>query len=219
MKKTLLVGALVLPLVAVGTYVAFGRAARLEQGVRSRTSAPPPRAEQGFRSGIFEPPREAPAFSLDGSNGKKLSVSDHLGKVVILEFGYTHCQYVCPVTLARLTDAYKQLGDAAREVQLIYVTVDPKRDSPERMREYLAAFNPTFLGATGNPDELEAVLKAYGVVAQQVASKNPKLAYEVDHSSFLYLVDRQGKIRGLVPYGTSAKDIAHDLESLLKTQT
>jgi len=88
-----------------------------------------------------------------------------------------------------------------------------------RIREYLAAFNPTFLGATGNPDELEAVLKAYGVVAQQVASKNPKLAYEVDHSSFLYLVDRQGKIRGLVPYGTSAKDIAHDLESLLKTQT
>jgi protein SCO1/2 len=218
MKKTLVVGALVLPLVAVGTYFAFARAPRTKQGVRSNTSAAP-RTEQGFRSGIFEPPREAPAFSLDGSNGKKLSVSDHLGKVVILEFGYTHCQYVCPVTLARLADAYKQLGDAAREVQLIYVTVDPKRDSPERMREYLAAFNPTFLGATGNPDELEAVLKAYGVVAQEVVSRNPARGYEVDHSSFLYLVDRQGKIRGLVPYGTSAKDIAHDLESLLKTQT
>jgi protein SCO1/2 len=218
MKKTLVVGALVLPLVALGTYFAFARAPRTKPAVPSTTSKAP-RKEQAFRSGIFEPPREAPAFSLDGSNGKKLSVSDHRGKVVILEFGYTHCLYVCPVTLARLADAYKQLGDGAREVQLIYVTVDPKRDNPERMREYLAVFNPTFLGATGTADELEAVLKAYGVVAQQVVSKNPALGYEVDHSSFLYLVDRQGKIRGLVPYGTSAKDIAHDLESLLKTQT
>ena len=218
MKKSLIVGALVLPLVALGTYFAFAPAPRTKQAVRSTTSAAP-RTELAFRSGIFDPPREAPAFNLDGSNGKKLSVSDHLGKVVILEFGYTHCQYVCPVTLARLADAYRQLGDAAREVQLIYVTVDPNRDSPERMREYLAGFNPTFLGATGTSDELAAVLKAYGVVAQQVVSKNPKREYQVDHSSFLYLVDRQGKIRGLVPYGTSAKDIAHDLGTLLKTQT
>ena len=87
MNKTLLAGALVLPLVALGTHFAFRR---------------PPRAEQGLRSGTFEPPREAPAFSLDGSNGKKLSLRDHLGKVVILEFGYTFCQEVCPVTLARL---------------------------------------------------------------------------------------------------------------------
>ena len=218
MKKTLLVGALVVALGALGTYLAFARAPRTKPGVRAAASAPPPRTEPGFRSGIFDPPRDAPAVNLDGSDGKKLRVSDHLGKVVILEFGYTHCQYVCPVTLGRLRDAYNQLGDAARDVQLIYVTVDPKRDSPERLREYLAAYNPTFLGATGSPDDLAAALKAYGVVAQQVASKDPKLEYAMDHSSFLYLVDRQGKIRGLVPYGTSAKDIAHDLETLLKTQ-
>ena len=153
MKKTLLAGALVLPLVALGTYFAFGR---------------PPQAEQGLRSGTFEPPREAPAFSLDGSNGKKLSLRDHLGRVVILEFGYTFCDYVCPVTLARLAAVYKKLGSAARDVQLIYVTVDPERDSPERLREHLAAFNRSFLGATGPPDELKAVQKAYGVVAKQV---------------------------------------------------
>lgn len=201
MKKTLLAGALVLPLVALGAYFAFQR---------------PPQAEQGLRSGTFEPAREAPAFSLDGSNGKKLSPRDHLGKVVILYFGFTFCEKVCPVTLARLTEVYKKLGSAARDVQLIYVTVDPKRDSPERLREHLAAFNPSFLGATGTPDELAAVRETYGVVAEELASRNQALGYEVNHSSSLYLVDRQGKIRGLVPFGTPADDIVHDLELLLK---
>jgi len=204
MKKTLLVGALVLPLAVVGTYFAL----------RGTT-----RAEQGLRCGTFEPPREAPSFSLDGSDGKKLSSRDHLGKVVILEFGFTFCQNVCPATLARLTEVHKKLGSAARDVQLIFVTVDPGRDSPERLREHLAAFNPSFLGATGTPDELAVVRKAYGVVAKQVVSKNPALGYEVDHSSSIYLIDRQGKIRGLVPFGTPADDIVHDLELLLKEPT
>src|SRR5215831_14703233 len=169
MKKTLLVGALVLPLMVLGTYFAFRR---------------PLQAEQGLRSGTFKPPHEAPAFSLDGSNGKKLSLRDHLGKVVILQFGFTFCEKVCPVTLARLTEVHKKLGDSARDVQLIFVTVDPKRDSPERLREYLAAFNPSFLGATGPPDELAAVEKNYGVIAEQVVSRNEALGYEVNHSSF-----------------------------------
>ena len=201
MKKILLAGALVLPLAALGTYFAFGRS---------------PLAEQGLRCGTFEPPREAPAFSLDGSNGKKLSLRDYLGKVVIVEFGYTFCEEVCPVTLARLTEVSKRLGSAARDVQLIYVTVDPERDSPERLREHLGAFNPSFLGATGARAELGAVQKAYGVVARQVVSRNQALAYAVDHSSSLYLVDRQGKLRGLVPFGTPADDILHDLELLLR---
>jgi protein SCO1/2 len=203
MKNTLLTGALVLPLVALGTHLAFRR----------------PPVEQGLRSGSFEPPLETPGFNLDGSNGKKLSPRDYLGKVVILEFGYTFCEEVCPVTLARLTEVYKKLGSAARDVQLIYVTVDPKRDTPERLCEYLAAFNPSFLGATGNFEELEAVRKAYGVAARQVVSPNPALAYAVDHSSSLFLVDRQGKLRCLVPFGTPAGDILHDVEFLLKIGT
>ncbi len=201
MKKTLLVGLLVLPLVVLGSYFVFRR---------------PPRPEQEVLCGTFEPPREAPAFSLEGSNGKKLSLRDHLGKVVILEFGYTFCDEVCPVTLAHLTEVYKKLGSAARDVQLIYVTVDPGRDSPARLGEYLAAFNPSFLGATGTPDELQAVQKAYGVVAKQVVSRNQALGYAVNHSSSLYLVDRQGKLRGLVPFDTPVDDIVHDLELLLK---
>jgi len=200
MKKTLLAGALIIPLLASGTYFAF------------RAPAPPPLA---FRTGVFDPPRAAPVFTLDVSNGKKLNLRDHRGKVVIVEFGFTYCEHVCPITLARLTEVHKKLGAAAQDVQLIYVTVDPKRDNPERLREHLTAFNPSFLGATGTPAQLDAVYKDYGVVAKEVVSKNQALGYEVDHSSSLYLVDRQGKLRALVPFGTSADDIVHDLQLLL----
>ena len=200
MRKTRLAGGLLLPLAALGIYFGFWRT---------------PPVEQGLRCGTFDPPRDAPAFSLEGSNGKQVSLRDHLGKLVILEFGYTFCEEVCPVTLAHLTEVYKKLGSAARDVQLIYVTVDPERDSPERLREHLGAFNSSFLGVTGKRDELEAVQKAYGVVAKHVVSRNQALAYAVDHSSSLYLVDRQGKLRGLVPFGTPASDIVHDLEILL----
>jgi protein SCO1/2 len=204
MKKAVIAGSVALVLVALGTSVAFRRA---------------PKAEPGFRSGIFDPPRDAPAFSLDGSNGKKLSPRDYLGKVVILEFGFTYCQYVCPITLARLTEVHKKLGSAADEVQLIFVTVDPARDSPERLREHLTTFNPNFLGATGTNDELQAVYKSYGIVAEREVSKNKALGYEMNHSSFLYLIDRTGKIRGLVPFGTPADTILHDVDLLLKSQT
>ena len=204
MKKTLLAGALVLSLVALGAYLASRR---------------PVQADQGFRSGTFDPPREAPAFSLDGSNGKKLSLRDHLGKVVILQFGYTFCTPICPVTLARLNEVHKKLGSAAHDVQLIYLTVDPERDNPDRLRKHLAAFNPSFLGATGTLDELEAVQKAYGVVAEKVVSRNQGSGYAVNHSTSLYLIDRQGKMRGLVPFGTPIEDIIHDLELLLKVRS
>ena len=205
MKKPLLVSVIVLPLLALGI-VAFGTHLRFRE---------PPRIDQGLRSGTFDPPRAAPPFNLDGSNGGKLSLQDYLGKVVIVEFGYTFCEDVCPITLAKLTEVYKKLGPAARDVQLIYLTVDPSRDTPQRLREHLTAFNPTFLGATGTAGELQPVQKAYGVVARQAVSKNQALPYAVDHSSSLYLVDRQGKLRGLVPFGTPALDILHDVEFLL----
>jgi protein SCO1 len=201
MKKTLLACAVVLPLLALGTHFASSRT---------------PRAEEGLRAGSFEPARDAPRFDLDGSNGKKLSLRDELGKVVILEFGYTYCEEVCPITVGHLTEVYKKLGSQAHNVQMIYVTVDPKRDTPERLREHLAAFNPSFLGATGTPDELEAVQKAYGVSAKEVASPNKALGYAVSHSSSIYLIDRQGKLRALVPFGTRSDDIVHDIEFLLQ---
>src|SRR5439155_1329552 len=138
------------------------------------------------------------------------------GKVVILEFGFTYCEKVCPVTLAKLVEVFKKLGAESAGVQLVFVTVDPERDSPARLREYLSFFNPAFLGATGPPKELDSVRQSYGVIATKEAAENKKLGYQVHHSSSIYLIDREGKLRALAPFGKSADDVVHDLRLLLK---
>jgi protein SCO1/2 len=180
------------------------------------TSGAPARSEETFRSGLFDPPRVAPELDLEGSNGARVHLRDYAGKVVVLEFGFTFCTQVCPVTLAHLSQVFKQLGDDARDVQVVFVTVDPKRDSAERLAQYLASFHPSFVGATGTPKELQAVRDAYGIMAEEVIPKNAELGYEVNHSSFIYLVDRGGRLRALVPFGKPVDDIVNDIKFLLK---
>jgi protein SCO1/2 len=173
-------------------------------------------AQDGFRAGVFEPPRAAPQFELPGSTGAPVRLSDYRGKVVALAFGFTHCPRICPVTLANLSRAFEQLGPAAGGVQVVFVSVDPERDTPARMREFLDFFNPAFVGATGTPGQLEAVRREFGISAEKAVSQNKKLGYEVHHSSFVYLIDRQGRLRLLMPFGKTADDLAHDISLLLK---
>lgn len=170
----------------------------------------------GWTGGLFEPPRVAPDFELAGSQEAPLTMSQLRGKVVILLFGFTYCPRVCPVTLARLVKVYEQLGDASADVQVLFISVDPERDSPSRLREFLSFFNPAFLGATGTPEQLQAVRKDYGIMASRVISENKKLGYEIHHSSFLYLIDRAGRLRVLMPFGKPPEDIVHDLRLLLR---
>jgi protein SCO1/2 len=169
-----------------------------------------------FKSGVFDPPRVAPDFELQGSHGAPVTLSQFRGKVVILEFGFTHCPGVCPVTLANLARVFEKLGPAAAEVQVVFVTVDPERDSLQRLKEFLAFFNPAFVGVTGTAQQLEAVRQSYGVTATRAPSANKKLGYEVHHSSSLYLIDRAGKLRLQTPFGKPADDIVHDLRLLLR---
>lgn len=172
-------------------------------------------ADDKLKAGVFDPPRAAPDFSLDGSDGGELRLSRYRGKVVALGFGFSHCPEICPTTLAKLARAQKKLGAGAREFQVVYVTVDPERDSPERLRAFLAAFDPGFIGGTGTPEQLGKVRDAYGIFAARKMGKDPA-RYAVDHSSFVYLIDREGSLRALVPYGRSADDIAHDVAILLR---
>jgi protein SCO1 len=166
-----------------------------------------------LKAGVFTPPRQAPDFSLQGSDGKALKLSSYRGKVVVLFFGFTSCPEVCPTTLATLTQAHRKLGDAAKDVQVVYVTVDPERDVPERMKKYLGTFDATFVGGTGTSEQLAAVRKDYGVFAEKkIAGKD----YSVAHSSFTYLIDRRGSLRALMPYGHGPDDYVHDLQILLK---
>jgi protein SCO1 len=166
-----------------------------------------------FKSGVFDPPRQAPDFSLQGTDGHPLNLSRYHGKVVLLAFGYSSCTAVCPVTLHTLALAMRKLGPAATAVQVVYVTVDPERDTPARLQQFLANFDPTFEGGTGTETQLAQVRKDYGVSAKKIPYEK---TYVYDHSSFTYLLDRNGRIRALMPYGHSADDFVNDLNILLR---
>jgi len=166
-----------------------------------------------FKAGVFDPPRQAPDFTLQGTNGHALQLSRFRGKVVLLAFGYSSCPGVCPVTLATFASARRKLGAAAADVQVVYVTVDPERDDAGRLRQFLAGFDSTFIGGTGTDGQLAAVRKEYGVSASKIPMGD---SYLYSHSSFIYLIDRTGKIRALMPYGHSADDFVNDLKILLK---
>ena len=167
---------------------------------------------EGLKAGVFNPPREAPDFSIRGSDGMALSLRHYRGKVVVLGFGYTSCPNVCPVTLAVLAQAYRKLGPLGSQVQIIYLTVDPERDNAERLRKYLAAFDPTFLGGTGTAAQMAAVRTNYGVTAEKHGTGSD---YAVAHSSYVYLITRDGKLRALMPFGHKADDYVHDISMLL----
>jgi protein SCO1/2 len=166
-----------------------------------------------LKAGVFDPPRPAPDFSLQGSNGHELKISDYRGKVVLLAFGFTSCTAVCPITLNTFAVAHRKLGPAAADVQVVYITVDPERDVPARLAKYLASFDSTFVGGTGTQAQLSAVRKNYGISAEKKVIGDD---YTYVHSSFAYLIDRKGLIRALMPYGHSPDDYVSDLTVLLK---
>jgi protein SCO1/2 len=179
----------------------------------SLISVPAHAAAPAFKAGLFDPPRDAPAFSLQGSDGRPLSISQFKGRVVLLAFGYSSCTAVCPVSLATYAAARRQMGAAAADVQVVYITVDPERDVPARLNSFLKQFDPTFIGGTGQAQALAEVRKQYGISAEKIPAGKD---YGYSHSSFTYLIDRAGRIRALMPYGHAAADYVNDLSILLR---
>src|SRR5262249_10966895 len=147
------------------------------------------------------------------SAGHELAMSQYRGKVVLGAFGFTSCTEICPTTLNTFAVAYRKLGAAAKGVQGIYITVDPERDVPTRLAKYLNSFDASFGGGTGTEAQLAAVRRDYGISAEKKVMGND---YSYAHSSFAYLIDRKGRIRGLMPYGHSPDDYVNDLTLLLK---
>ena len=165
-----------------------------------------------LKAGVFDPPRQAPDFSLQGTNGQELKLSHYRGKVVLLAFGYSSCLSVCPITLNTFAQALRGMGAAAAGVQVVYVTVDPGRDNPAHLKAFLDNFSPAFVGGTGTEQQLQQVRKDYGVSATKIPDGK---SYMYDLSSFIYLIDRVGRIRALMPYGHPPDDFAHDARILL----
>jgi protein SCO1 len=155
-------------------------------------------------------------LKLTDHNGKPRTLADFRGKVVLVNFGYTQCPDVCPTTLADLASAMKKLGADAAQVQVLFVTVDPKRDKPELLREYLPAFDSSFLGLYGDAEATSKVTRDFKIYAQERPGKT-LATYTVDHAAQTFAFDRQGKLRLVMGYGMAPEAIASDVRILLNS--
>jgi protein SCO1/2 len=171
-----------------------------------------------LKSGTFDPPRMAPQIAQKAADGKDFALDKYRGKVVVLEFGYTSCADVCPVSLALLKQARERLGPLRDKLQVVFVTVDPQRDTAPRLKAYLEQFDPSFIGLTGSEEQMAAIRKAYGISATRKMVEGSKTDYTMGHSSYLYFIDPQGKLRALMPFGRPADDIVHDVTLLARGQ-
>jgi protein SCO1/2 len=199
-KKTLLVGFisfLVIGLVALGVYL----------------FAPP----VGLRGTTYaEPYPPAPEIELTRSDGSSFQLSEMRGNLVLLFFGYTSCPDVCPTTMAELKSALEQLGaEKAQHVKVVFVTVDPQRDTPQRVQEYVNHFNKEFIGLSGAETELQKAWNDYGIF-RKIVEGTSAAGYGIDHTARITLIDRNGNLRASYGFETPVNDIVHDLALLLK---
>ena len=173
-----------------------------------------------FRGTMYaEPYPPAPEIELNRDNGASFKLSELRGNVVLLFFGYTSCPDVCPTTMAELKQALDELDeDDAKQVQVLFVTVDPERDTPERVQEYVNHFNSDFIGLSGTESELAEVWQDYGVFRENVEG-NSAAGYLVNHTARVTLIDRDGNLRLSYAFETPVDSIVHDLKLLFKEKS
>lgn len=153
-------------------------------------------------------------FTLTDHTGKTRSLTDFAGKVVVIFFGFTQCPDVCPTTLVQYKAVLEQLGTQARDVQVLFVTVDPARDTQEVLAQYVPAFDPGFIGLRGDEETTKKTAREFKVFYAKVPGTTEG-TYSVDHTAASYVFDRQGKVRLMVKYNADVASIAADLRQLL----
>ena len=154
-------------------------------------------------------------FSLVGTDGKPVTDRDFRGRYMLIFFGFTHCPDICPAELQVLAQALDKLGDKGKNVVPVFITLDPERDTPQVMAEYVKSFGPNFVGLTGSPEAIAAAAKAYRVAYAKVENKDSASDYSVDHSALGYLMDPEGRYVTHFSYGTSAEEMAEKLRKIL----
>jgi protein SCO1 len=163
--------------------------------------------KESFRGAVIDPPWAAPEIHLTDHDGQSFTLSDEQGKVVLVYFGYVNCPDECPLTMAHLKLARQSLGDRAKDVQVIMVSTDPARDTPDALKNFMEHFDPSFRGLTGTPAELQQVWKEYGVDVEDGGET---------HSTYLYVIDPSGKVRETFLPDSEPSEIAKDVSLLLK---
>lgn len=168
-----------------------------------------------FSGTYLDPPMPAKDVTLAAPQGP-VQLSDYAGGFVVLNFGYTSCPDVCPATLSTLARAKELLGEAGEDVQVVFVSVDPERDGPERAAGYAAAFDSSFVGLSGTPEAIADAASAYGVFyAKADSAAASEAGYLVDHTATVFVLDRRGRARLLWSFGTDAEAMADDLRALV----
>jgi protein SCO1 len=176
--------------------------------------------QQGFIGMRMFPLKTAYDFKLNGSNGTEVRLDQFQGKVVLFLFGFTHCANICPTSLTNLAEVYQALTPEERKrVQIVFISVDPSRDTPQTLEQYVTSFDPAFLGLTGPKSAIDQTVVAYGASYEMVAgSSNQPNDYSVNHSAYTYLVNPSGKFELL--YGNDklidAQSMAADIRAVLR---
>ena len=164
---------------------------------------------------VFIPLLPVIDFALQTAYDEVFRLSEQKGKIVLLFFGYTSCPDVCPTTLAIFKQVNQRLGDDAQKVRFVMITADPDRDTPEKVTAYVAQFNSEFIGLSGNLSDLESIWKELGVFVEKQDSGSAA-GYLVSHTASVFVIDQNGNLLMMLPYGTSAIDMADDLTQHLK---
>lgn len=157
-------------------------------------------------------------FQLNDPAGKVRSLSEFRGKVVAVFFGFTHCPDVCPTTLADMREVMTKLGPEADKLQVLFISVDPKRDTPDVLGRYVPAFHPKFLGLTGSPEAVTKVTRDFKIFVREQPGKTPD-TYTVDHTAGTLVFDGQGRLRLFMNYGATPQDMTADFKRLMKETT
>jgi protein SCO1 len=168
-----------------------------------------------LRGAVFNPPRSLTDFSVMSTTGENFTLSEHRGEVTLLYFGYLACPDFCPTTFAELRRVYRELNEPADKLNIVFVTVDPERDSMESLTRYTAAFHEDFIGLRAEGEALTALEAQFGIVAQRRSIGDAPLAYLYDHSASLFLIGANGELELQYLYGTNYEDIVHDLQLIL----
>ena len=161
--------------------------------------------------GALNPQRD---FTLHDQDGKIFHLKDHRGEVILLFFGYTSCPDVCPTTLSKLARVYAFLGPMRQKVLTVFITIDPQRDTPQKLKEYLKYFNINAMGLTGTKQEIDAVVDSYKAMYEKVVTNSSALGYMFDHTDNLYLIDAQGKTSYLFHPEDTVKGMVRVIKSL-----
>lgn len=168
-----------------------------------------------YQGSLIDPPIQAKDFTLTDQDGNPYRLSDQTGKVVVLFFGYTNCPDVCPVTLTEFKRLRANLREKAERVSFVFVTVDPERDTPERLKAHVGNYDPQIRALSGTPEQLQAVYDAFGVYHAKVETETAA-GYLVDHTSRVYVVDAQGRWRLTFPFGMEMQAMLDDIRHVLE---